>query len=563
MSGLARSFGVVLVLIVSGCEGVIAAPGASSDPGADTLPVVCDGTIHVPEASLRRLTPEQYLNTVRDLLGDPEATVDLDADTGEAVTRLGAEKLHAAAEILAERAMTRPLSFIPCDVASEGSAACASTFIAAFGTRAFRRPVRAEEQAWLEGVYAQARTSSSFAGSIRATLEVMLQSPQFVYLHEEGLPGPVLAGGVRALTSFERAARLSLLLWRAGPDQELSRAAAAGELDHLEGVRTQATRLLQDPRARATVLGFFTEWLELDGTATHHSIDSAPKSPTRFPNDSRALRAAMRAEVEALVTSVVLDGRGSYSDLLESRRAYVSGALASLYGLEGSPETDPARWVDLPASERSGLFTRAAFLAVHSGPDVQSPIRRGAFLVRRAMCIELGDPPPDVSDTPVVGGTVENEDGMTIRRTVRQDVEARTYQGSCAGCHRRLNPIGFAFENYDALGSWQTEELQRNPDGSEYRLPIDARGDLPATDVAGPLDGGVELSARLARSRQAHDCFATRWFEWVFGRPEAREDRCSVEAIEQRFAQTDSITDLILAVVESDAFLYMRPAQSP
>jgi len=202
-------------------------------------------------------------------------------------------------------------------------------------------------------------------------------------------------------------------------------------------------------------------------------------------------------------------------------------------------------------------------LAVHSGPEVQSPIRRGAFLIRRAMCVELGDPPPDVSDTPVVGGTVENEEGMAIRRTVRQDVEARTYQGSCAGCHRRLSPIGFAFENYDALGGFQTEEHQRDLDGSEYTLPVDASGDLPATDVAGALTGGMELSSRLVQSRQAHDCFATRWFEWVFGRQEARDDRCTVEAIEQRFAESDSITDLILALVESDAFLHTRSAPAP
>lgn len=551
-----RALVIASIVGLCACEGSIGAgpagPRGSRPPGTDAT---CT-TVDLGTGALRRLTPDEYTRTVRDLLSDPTLGASLGDPTGDVITLLEVDELTTAADALAAAASSDVR--LPCATGATEDA-CAASFVETFGRRAFRRPVRAEEREWLIGVYDRARAELGFEDAMSVVLQVMLQAPQLLYFEESGVADPALPDGVRRLDGYERASRLSYFLWGTTPDPALLDAAEDGALDDADGVRAQAARMLDDDRARAQVVRFFTDWLELDGTTLHRSLEENPKNETRFPDDSPALRAAMRREVEALVERVFFEGDASLETLLTTRQAYVNGPLAALYGVSGGPEpTDEETfaWVELDPSERAGLFTRAAFLSLYSGADVQSPIRRGVFVLERVVqCSALGDPPPNASDVPVVGGAV---DGRIL--SVREDVHARTVGagGTCAGCHSLINPIGYLFERYDALGAYQLEELHLDEMGREVRVPIDSSGEVPESDIDGSIGDAVELAERLGTSRQVTDCMTSRWVETAIGRRLTAADRCSLRAAQDAFAETDDMRELLLGIVTSDSFLYFR-----
>ncbi len=551
---------------LSACTAVISDPGGSSGsgsegPGGPTPPDV----VNAAATGLTRMTPVQYENSVRDLFAAPSLTLGLDEDTGEAVSRLAAEKFNTAAESVTTNHSSWGDPVFPCDTSGAADDSCAESFIEDFGMRAFRRPLTAEEKTWLRGVYDSARKDQGFRDSLFTVLQVMLQSPQFLYFLEVGQPATgKLAPGVKALTGFERATRLSYFLWNTTPDPELLAAAEQGAMDTQAGVRAQAERLLADPRAKARVVEFFINWLELDGTALHHSLLETPKNPQVFPEDSPSLRGAMRKEIEALVQRVVFDGDGKLSTLLTTNEGYVNEPLADLYGVSGPKGEQNFEWVTLPMEQRAGLFTRAAFTTLYAGADVKSPIRRGAFLLEKALCVHLGEPPPNANDTPVTGGAVV-ENGKTVERTVRQDVEAKTTGPGCSGCHQVLNPIGFAFENYDALGRYHDKETGSGPDG-QFSLSVDASGSFPVYSddqivEAISVNGGVEMSVQLSQSPMVQQCFAQHWFEHALSRSPQDEDAQSMNQLTDALSKSGRVLDLILAVALSDAFLYVKVQQ--
>ncbi|MDQ3032835.1 MAG: DUF1592 domain-containing protein [Myxococcota bacterium] len=553
---------------LSACEGLIESPLAGPRGSTRTderTPLVCgEGRISAGRGLLRRLTPREYTSTVRALLADPAASPALSTDTGEVISLLEVDELHVSAEQLAARDAERTEPLYPCDVSGAIDDACAHTLIADFGRRAFRRPLTVEEITWLRGVYDRARaelasvSSAPEADAMSVVVQVILQSPQLLYVHEHGVVDPTLPADVRRLDGYERATRLSFFLWGETPDDALLDAAEAGELDTPDGVRANAQRLLMDERAQANVVRFFVDWLELDGTTLHQSLEENPKSPERFPIDGPELRTAMRREIEALVSRVFFEDDASFQTLMTTRDAYVNGSLATLYGVEGGPSDDATyAWVELDPAERAGLFTRAAFLSLYSGGDVQSPIRRGVFLLENVLCNELGEPPPNASDVPITGGA---SDGSRTVLSVREHVDARTIEagGVCAGCHSVINPAGFTLERYDALGGYQLEEVHLDADGREVRLPVDSSGQLVGSDVEGALADGVALADGLATSRRARDCLAERFVTTALGRHPSSEDACAVERVQERFAETDDMRELVLGIVTSDAFLYIR-----
>jgi len=532
------------------------APANGAHPGLD-----------VAWAGIRRMTPAQYLNSARDLLGDADLDLELDADTGEAMTLLGAEKLNAAADFIASRSDAWASDVFPCDTSGEGTPECVDQFIQTFGRRAFRHPLGDDEIAWLRGVFDQARTEQSFKDSLLIVLQVMLQSPQFIYFLEQGSDATGgLPAGVRPLTGWERATRLSYFLWNTTPDDELLAAAESGALDTIEGVEAQAQRLLADERVHTTAKDFFIGWLELDGTPTHPSLEEGTKNADLFPEDSPALRAAMRKEIEALVDRVIFEQNGTVQSLVTSTDAYVNGPLAKLYGVAGPADDTTFEWVTLPSDERAGMFTRAAFLSVYAGGIVKSPIRRGAFLLKKALCVQLGKPPPNANDTPVTGGNID-ENGKTVHKTVRQDVEAKTSTGVCTACHSIINPVGFTLEHFDALGKWQTKETGQDDTGT-WSLDIDATGALPAFDDAGEMttgkvavNGAVEMSKALAETPALTSCVASRWFETALHRKSADEDQTTVLALNATLASGATLTDVVKTMVGSDSFLFLRPSE--
>jgi hypothetical protein len=331
------------------------------------------------------------------------------------------------------------------------------------------------------------------------------------------------------------------------PDDALLAAAESGELDEAESLSAHAKRLLDDPRAEHAVQRFMSEWLQLDGGVLHNALEEVEKDPTLYPEFNPSLRADMRTETEAFVKRAFFEENGSLEDLLSANYAYVNGPLAALYGVEGPVDADTWEWVQLDPAQRGGILTRSAFLTVLSTKNVTSPIRRGVWVIEEMLCSELGTPPPNANDVSVDGGIVDGE-----ARTVRQDVTARTMTGECANCHGIINPVGFAFENYSAIGRWQTEEVTSG-------LPIDSSGAIATTgDVDGPVNGAVELSSKLASSAKVRTCFAERWYKQAIGEELGDLDTCSLDDIEASFVEGGSMHDLVLSIIASDAFRYIN-----
>jgi hypothetical protein len=366
-----------------------------------------------------------------------------------------------------------------------------------------------------------------------------LQAPQFLYLYTQGTP----AGELSVLNGYERAQRLSYFLWDSLPDADLLVAAEKGELDTNSGMRAQAERMLDDDRAKPVLRSFLADWLELDGATILPGLDATPKSSELFPDFDDALRSSMRREIEMFMDHVMFEEDGSLEALFSSTRAYVDAPLAELYGVEGPTRAGEWAWVDLDPEERAGMLTRAGFLAVHATQNVTSPIRRGVYMLTEVLCVDLPSPPANVDNTPV-----EATDGDA--ESVREATQQRTASPSCAGCHVEINELGFAFEHYDAIGRWQDEEAET---GSE----IDATATLSnaGDGLDGPVDGAVELSKRLARSPEVARCITQKWFEVALRRSPVKLDACSVQQIQAKTAEANSIRALLLAMVESDAFL--------
>jgi hypothetical protein len=565
-------FGSVLAL--AACHGTLLEPGGEGDGpasgpgggagggsgatsgGGGQKPLSCtSGQISASPPKMRRLLPDEYVNTARDLLETGNASPRLEAPVGDIIAALEVEKLSIAASELTKLGAHH--RFVPCAIDGPADSACALGFIQAFAKSAFRRPIDEAEKTWLSGVYEKLAARSditpkfSFREMIDAVAEVILQSPQHVYVHELGVQDAALPAGMRRLTGHERATRLSYLMWGSMPDAELTRAADAGELDKVEGVQAQAERLLDDPRARQMIRRLASSWLKLDDTPQHPSLEKLSKDKQRFPMDSPELRSAMRREIEALYERVFFQGEGSFKQLFTTTQAYVNAPLAALYEVAAPAGPDEFGWATLPASQRAGILTRSAFLTATAAAEYQSPILRGVFVYRHVLCQSLPDPPANVDNTPPAPNDAAEP------RSVRDLTTIKTSDSSCGNCHNRVNPIGFALEAFDALGRWQDEELVIF-NGAEHRVPVDTRATLAAGDLQGEVAGPVELSKRLSESQMAHDCAVDTWFEKALARKPAQTDQCLLDELRGEFRKSGDLRRLVLAIAGSDASLYIQ-----
>jgi hypothetical protein len=541
MQNAARLSGCALLvpLAVAGCIGAVSDP-ARPGPGGGETPLECSlGVPEVGEERIYRLTPSQYTNSVRVLLGDDSLDPVLDTDR-EPIATLGAvRKWYNAADGSVPASADWTSAYASCDAATD--AACAVTFYETFAERAFRRPLAEDERAWLSESWTAMPSAAPQSMRLETMTELILQAPQFIYLYTAG----TASGDVNRLDGYERAQRLSYFLWDSLPDETLLAAARDGELDTPEGMRAQAERMLFDDRAKPVLRSFLGEWLELDGATILPSLDETPKDGELYPEFDAAMRVSMRREIEAFMDYVMFEKDGSLDALFNDTRAYVNGPLAGIYGVDGPTGADDWQWVDLDATERAGMLTRAGFLAVHATQTVTSPIRRGVYMLQEVLCYDLPPPPANVDNTPI-----EVEGGAD---TVREATMQRTSSSTCAACHTAINELGFAFEHYDAIGRWQVNERDTG-------ATIDATAVLShaGEGIDGPVDGALELSSRLATSPSVAECATRKWFEVALRRSPVALDSCSVETIRARMTETWSIRELLLAIVESDAFLHVN-----
>jgi hypothetical protein len=331
LSSLALAAIAATLLSGAGCTGTI---GGAPDGRSGVRPTT-QCAVDIKARPGLRLSSVQYINTIRDLVGDDGFEAELEDEPGLITQRAARQLRDAAEDIIARRGQwTREV--FPCDTSGAEDLGCRDAFIDGFGRRAFRRALTDTEKERLRDTYDFARGEAlDFDDAMGVLLQVMLQSPAFVYLFEDGVAEST--DDVRLLTDYEVAARLSYFLWSSTPDDDLMTAAAAGDLSTVDGLRAQAERLLGDPRAKDSINEYMAEFLQLNGGELHHPLEQVTKDPSLYPEVDAALLAAMRVETNALIERVVFDGNGTFEDLLTTREAYVNGPLATLYGVANAP----------------------------------------------------------------------------------------------------------------------------------------------------------------------------------------------------------------------------------
>jgi hypothetical protein len=523
--------------------------GYGDDPsGLSDLPA--------PAARAPRLTHLQWQNSVRDLFALEDASgfasdfradpvqggfvFDNDGATLSVDGALWGSYQRAASDISAFVLGddTRLAALLPPGIEEDEDGARA--FITSFGARAHRRPLsESEVEEYLTLYRAAAGTYgelSAFRSGIRLLIEAFLQSPHFIYRLETSREQ---VGNVIQLDDYEIASRLSYMIWNSMPDQTLFDAAASGELSRASEAAAQAARMLADPRAEDVVASFHEQLLDYD---RYRQISPAP---IVFPDAPPNLADLAWRESDLFVRSLFQD-EGGFTDLMTSSRTFVNSELAGLYGISG-PAGGEFGPVTLPESERRGYLTQIGFLASHATSRNPDPIHRGVFVAKRILCSRINAPPDDIPPLPV-------PEGQTNRQTVEDHTEDP--ETICATCHSTvINPLGFPFENYDALGSFRT---------MDNGLPVDASTQPLIDGAPTPVSNAIDLATAIAESSQAHECYTRYWVEFAYGRAFVDGDRNLVQRLggESR-TQGLSVKDLIVGLVRTEAFMTRSTEELP
>ena len=544
------------VSAVQGAGGSIGAAGSGTFAKPPAL-----GATPTPESAgpmaLRHLTFSELENTLADLLDASPATVaaaltssgfpaDEVSNTGFAVPGTFSPLQTQALLSTAEQLATPQIGALapPCTAPAAGAeaTACASTFISAFGRRAFRRPVTDPEAAALLGLFNTAvGFGFDFQGSLTQVVRGMLQSPNFLYHWELGDAPPSRVGALITLTPYQVASRLSYLLWQTMPDDALLAAAGNDQLSTPAQILTQANRLLSDSRAQTGLANFHRQWLRLDG------LDSLQKDPTLYPTFTPPEAQAFETELATFVSSVVLSGGdGTLKTLLTAPYTFQDNPdAAGIYG--GALVAAPGGALPLNSAERAGVLTQIAFLATNATPNGTDPLRRGLAVRQQLLCGSATSSHPQFTFTSV-------DATATSRDRYGQIYAQQSSPLGCTECHNSFDPLGFAFENYDAIGAYRTMDNGH---------PIDASGDtLTPGGTKISFQNAVELVKALAANDEVKWCVTRQWFRFVLGRMESQSDQGSMEVAYRAAASVPgfSIREMLMSLVQTQAFRYRAPS---
>ena len=520
-------------------------------------------------APLKRLSAAQFQNTVDDLLPSLElprfhfpAELSIGGfDNNTAVNTVTAsyvEASHSAAVAIAGQVADNAQQVLGCD--PEAVDACTLPWLEDFASRAWRRPLSSQDWTPIAQAFQTWESESDALTALQLGLQMLLESPDFLYLLEFGDPDKDSTTD-RELTAWELAARLSTFLWASTPDAGLRSAAEGNQLLEEEILEQQVLRMLQDPKAKRGLKDFSRQWLELDAIGSN-ALDLSLYFPTIEDEEEasdflhQVLQPAMRLQSEIFVDQIVFHGTGTLAELLTSATTWTTPELADLSGAEIDNEIAPIPWYtpvytegeDQVFSERFftatwdpkqrlGLLGLPGFLHTKAKPVYPSPILRGVFVLDRLLCQPPGAP---LEDMP----TPEEDTGLI--QTNRDRYAAHTSNSACAACHDRIDGVGFSFENFDALGQW------RNLDNGQV---VDATGELIGTDRDGPLENAVDLAETLAQSRTVHDCLSTQFFRYAFARTETNADVAALDYYQEGFWEYGGdIPELMFNIATSRAF---------
>ena len=405
---------------------------------------------------------------------------------------------------------------------------CAREILGELARRAYRRPVARSDVDALLGFYEAGRLEGGFDTGIQFALERLLVDPEFLFRMERD-PRGTAAGTVYALSDVELASRLSFFLWSSIPDDDLLAVAERGELRQPAALERQVRRMLADPRASELVNNFASQWLLV------RNVRFAEPDRALFPAFDGNLRDALARETELLFEDQFRDDR-SILDLLRADYTFVNSRLARHYGI-ADVYGSHFRRVALEDERRHGLLGHGSVLTVTSYPNRTSPVLRGKWVLENLLGAPPPPPPPDVP-------SLLEEESQSKPTTVRERLEQHRANPVCASCHARMDPLGFALENFDPIGRW------RERDGE---LPIDASADLPDGST---VDGPVAFrGALLERHEEFAGNFAEKLMTYALGRGVTHHDAPAVRAI-VRDAQAGEYrwSDMVLGIVRSVPF---------
>lgn len=407
--------------------------------------------------------------------------------------------------------------------------AYAKKILKSFTKRAWRRPVNNSELDRLTALVGYAlEQNTTFEESIQVGLQAVLTSPNFLFRWELD-PNEKEGKGTRQLNEYELASRLSYFLWSSMPDEELFALAEEGRLSDPEVIKHQVERMIQDPKSDAFVTNFAGQWLQF------RSLDTLTPDPTRFPGYNDELRQAMQRESELFFAEIMRTNR-SLTDFLDADFTYLNETLARHYGMEGVSGKEFQR-VGLDAnSQRGGVLTQASVLTLTSNPTRTSPVLRGKWILEQIMGTPPPPPPPDAP-------LLEESEEAVLSGSLRERMEKHRIKPDCATCHEKMDPIGFAFENFNAVGEWR--DLDEG-------FPIDPSGKLPdGTEFNGPKDLIKELMNRDTFVRSVIEKMLT----FALGRGLEYYDQCTVNDIfEALSADHLKFQSLVQSIVLSNPF---------
>jgi uncharacterized protein DUF1592/uncharacterized protein DUF1588/uncharacterized protein DUF1595/uncharacterized protein DUF1587 len=545
MMRLRRATGLAAAL----CTAAAIAPACGTDDPVFPPP---EETKFEPAAGgVRRILSHEYTRSIALVLGAEASEA---AETPKDIAQEGFDAIGAtilppsaepieiyerSAEAVAETALNNPATLAataPCVSAAQATDSCYREVATKVGRLMWRRPLAQEEIDSLVGVATFAADwdpANAFEAAIKYELMALLQSPNFLYITALGQPDE--ASGHRKLDAYELASRLSFFLLSRTPDAALLDKAEAGELETPEQIRSAAQTMIESSDARLSVELFYDELLRL------RFLAETAKNAETFPTWTPELAAAMRQETLLLVEDLVWTRNADIRTLFNADYTYVNPELAAHYGLilpPGSTGFSKVFWRE--EQHRAGFTSQGAFLAHQSGPLRNSPTKRGKAVLKFILCEDPPPPPNNVVPElpmPPPGGA-----------TLRELLDLHMDDPACAPCHAQTDPIGFAFESFDAIGRHRTAD--------EYGFPIDATG---AVDGLGEWTNAAELGELLANDSRTGPCFVRGLVRGKLGHTESSGEARAIDALAASFAEGGhSMQSLLVDMAAHALFRYVN-----
>ena len=505
------------------------------------------------EAVMRRLTVEQFKNVVADLFGadiriggrfEPDLRVEGLLAVGAShvsVTDAGLEQYDLMARTIASQVVDEAhrMLTIPCapvDVTKPDDT-CAQHFFEKSGKFVFRRPLtEVQVDHYVKAANEATTIIGDFYDGLSMSLAAMLTSPQFLFIQQRIEPDPSDRDGFR-LDTYSKASQLSFFLWNSMPDAQLFAAAESGALHTQKGMEAQVRRMIDSPKLEEGMRAFFIDNFRFDEFAT------LTKDAQLFPKFDAGVAAAAREQTLRTLMRLLLEEREDYRKVFTTRKTFLTPELGAIYQVpvasEG-PNGAPAPWqpyeFDMSDPRAGGILTHISFTGLHSPPGRGSPTFRGIAVREVMLCQEIPAPPAVVSFDFFLD---ENNEEF---KTARQRLLKHDELPECAGCHKLMDPVGLAFENFDGAGAFRLRE---------NGVLIDPSGDIDGR----PFEDAAGLGVAIQNGPAAAECLVSRLASYARGRQPARGERTWIAALEEDFAKYGyRLPDLMQRIASSEEF---------